>query len=618
MTVTKLDLQSKNIVQDNIEKLKQLFPEIVTEDKIDFYKLREVLGEEIEDNDEKYEFTWKGKHDAIRESQKTSHGTLRPCPQESKNWDTTQNLYIEGDNLEVLKLLQKSYQSKIKMMYIDPPYNTGKKDEFVYNDDYRDNLKNYLELDENDSSNPESSGRYHTKWLNMIYPRLKLARNLLKEDGVIFISIDDNELNNLKKICDEIFGENNYVSTIVWEKNFAPKNNNKYISTSHEYALCYAKNKEKFSRNLLPREEKHNKGYTNPDNDERGPWSSGTMLATTFNENYVFGIEKPDGTLAYPKKGRCWRFSKETIQKLLDENRIWFGKDGHNVPRIKRFLTEVPDGIVPKSLWKYDEVGSYQDATNNLRKLFDNIIFNFSKPVNYIKRMLIIGSDDEDIIMDFFSGSGTTSEAIFELNKEKSQNRRFIMVQIPEKTNKKSNAFKANYENICEIGKERIRRAGDKLLEENPNTDVDIGFKVLKLDSSNFKEWNPSESPLEEYIEGFEDNIKSDRNELDLIYEIMIKYGIDLTAHIDEVDKDNYTFYSIGAGALIVCLNDTVNEDVTDDILSIVEDNVALLGKDNSRKNRVVFKDDSFVNDSVKTNIINTLENNSIEDIITY
>lgn len=611
MEEVKLTGESKDIVSDNVSKLKEIFPDIFSEGKIDFNKLKADLGEYVDDSNDKYNFTWPGKIQAIKESQKQSLGTLRPCKDESKNWDKTQNLYIEGDNLEVLKLLQKGYYNKIKMIYIDPPYNTGK--DFIYSDNYQDNLENYLELThqtarEGTSSvkltnNVETNGRFHSDWLNMIYPRLKLARNLLTEDGVIFISIDDNEIENLTKVCNEIFGEENFVSTIIWEKNFAPKNDNKYISVSHEYALCYAKYKDNFKRNLLPRTEEHNKGYKNPDNDERGVWSSGTMLATTFSENYVFGIEKPNGEIAYPPEGRCWRFSKEKVQELINDNRVWFGKDGKNVPRIKRFLTEVPDGIVPQSLWKHTEVGNNQNATNDLKKIFSGKhIFTFPKPINFMKKMIHIGMNENDIVLDFFGGSGTTAHAIMDINNEKNTNRKFIIVQIPEEIDEKSEAFKSGFKTISEIGRERINRAGDIIVEESGNKDLDIGFKVFKLDSSNLEKWEPDYNNIQQSL--IVDEIKKDRTNEDLVYEIMLKYGVDLTLPIEKHDN----VYSIGYGALVICLDDNITREITDKILKIVKD---------SSISRVVFKDSGFASDADKTNIKEILKTNHIDEFIT-
>ena len=365
--MNKLDGKSLDIVSQNIEKLRELFPEVFSEGKINFAKLQEELGTFAEDEAERYNFTWAGKSEAKRIAQTPSTGTLRPCKEESKNWDTTQNLYIEGDNLEVLKLLQKSYHKQVKMIYIDPPYNTGK--DFVYKDNFKDNIKNYLQITgqvdgegNRLSTNSDTNGRYHSDWLNMMYPRLKLARNLLKDDGVIFISIDDNEVANLRKLCDEIFGEDNYVQEIIWEKKFAPQNDAKYFSLNHEQILCYAKNKSNFIRNLLPMTKEQISRYKNPDNDLRGVWQSDNLTVATYSANYDFPITKPNGDVVNPPHGRCWRTSKDKFLELLDDNRIWFGSDGNGVPRIKRFLSEVQQGMVPISIFYYPDVGHTQEA----------------------------------------------------------------------------------------------------------------------------------------------------------------------------------------------------------------------------------------------------------------
>jgi adenine-specific DNA-methyltransferase len=444
-----------------------------------------------------------------------------------------------------------------------------------------------------------------------MYPRLKLAKNLLTDDGVIFISIDDNEVENLKKVCNELFGEENFVSTIVWEKNFAPKNDNKYISTSHEYLLCYAKFKYKFSRNLLPRSDKHNKGYKNFDNDKRGFWASGTMLATTFNPKYVFGIKKPNGEIDYPPDGRCWRYSEKRIEELTKDNRIWFGKEGSNVPRIKRFLSEVPDGIVPQSLWKHTEVGNNQNATNSLKKLLGGKqIFTFSKPVDFIKKMILISSNKNDLILDFFAGSSTTSHAVMKLNCEDNGNRKFIMVQLPETIDKKSKNYNTEYKTIVDIGKERIRRAGDKILSESENKNLDIGFKVLKLDSSNLKKWDPDyENPKQSVLTSV-NNIKEDRTEFDLVYEIMLKYGINLILAIEEYDINNKKIYSVGFGALLICLDNEITSEIATEIIKLKE-------KLSPETTRVVVKDNGFKSDSDKTNIKETLKTNGIDEFIT-
>jgi len=433
-----------------------------------------------------YEFNWEGKELAYKLAQTPSIGTLIPDKESSKNWDDTENLYIEGDNLEVLKLLQKSYFGKVKMIYIDPPYNTGK--DFVYHDNFRDNIANYKELtNQTTRANPETNGRYHTDWLNMMYPRLKLARNLLREDGVIFISIDDNENSNLRKICDEVFGESNYVQEIIWQKKFSPQNDAKYFSLNHENIYCYAKSKDLFSRNLLPMTDEQKSRYKNLDNDSRGPWTSGDISVSRVTEKDIYGIKTPSGREIYPPNGRSWRVSEEKLNDLIKDNRIWFGENGDNVPRIKRFLSEVQNGIVPISLWYHEEVGHTQSAAQNLKKLFnDKALFDYPKPVELIKKELLLATDKNDIVLDFFSGASTTAHAVMQLNMEDIGKRKFIMVQLPELTYEKSDAYKSGYKNICEIGKERIRRAGDKIVSENKDKEgienLDIGFKVFKLD----------------------------------------------------------------------------------------------------------------------------------------
>lgn len=604
--MTKMDGKSMNIIDKNIEYIKEIYPEVFIEGKIDFDKLRLALGDNIEESNEKYEFKWYGKNEAIKIAQTPSMATLRPDKNSSKNWAETENIYIEGDNLEVLKLLQKSYFGKIKMIYIDPPYNTGK--DFIYKDNFKNSIANYKEITSQETkANPETNGRYHTDWLNMMYPRLKLARNLLREDGVIFISIDDNEVTNLKKICDEIFGEDNFVANIVWEKNFAPKNDHKYISESHEYSLMYAKSKDKYKRILLPRTDENNKGYSNPDNDPRGLWTSGTMLATTYNAKYVFGFRKPNGEMAYPAEGRCWRYSLDKINELIKDNRVWFGKDGSNVPRVKRFLSEVPDGIVPMTLWKHTEVSNGQNATNALKQLLGGKqVFQFSKPIEYIAKMMTISVEKDDIVLDFFSGSATTAHTVMHLNSLDDGNRKFILVQIPEKTDAKGEAARAGYENICEVGKERIRLAGDKIVSETGKTNLDIGFKVFKLDDSNIKEWSPNYDELEMTLEDMTDNLKSGRTKEDLLYEILIKMGIELTAPIEDINIADKKIYNIGMGSLLVCLEDEITEEIIKEIPKYKSDFVDM---------KVVFKETGFRTDSQKMNAMQNLKQFGITDV---
>lgn len=620
MKTTTLDGKTPDIAEENIAKLKQLFPEVFTEKKIDFEKLQQVLGEYVEDSNERYNFTWNGKGRALRLSQTPSLGTLRPCKEESKDWDTTQNLYIEGDNLEVLKLLQKSYYGKVKMIYIDPPYNTGK--DFVYKDDFHDSIENYKRITgqvDSDgkaiSTNTETSGRYHTDWLNMIYPRLRLARNLLTDDGVIFISIDDNEAHNLRKICDEVFGEDNFISEIVWERSYAPINMVKHFSKSHDYILCYAKHIDYLVCNGLQRSESTNAKYGNPDNDPRGPWRTDNLSVGPIIEEKVYEIVTPGGRSCWPPKGYCWRLTKERFEEYVKDNRIWFGENGNNVPAVKRFLSEVKQGLTPMTIWKYNEVGHTQDSMRELRDLFDGEkVFDYSKPVKLMTQILQLytNTDSNDIVLDFFSGSASTAHAVMQLNAEDGGNRKFIMVQLPELTEEKSDAYKAGFMNICEIGKERIRRAGEKIKEEKglEAMNLDVGFKVFKLDTSNIRKWQPDYNDLEQSLMEYVDNYVEGRTELDVVYEIMLKYGLDLTYPVDEFTIAQKKVYSIGFGMLMICLDDEITTEVAKGILGKIKE----LSPESSR---VVFKDNGFKSDSNKTNIKEILKSGGIEEFIT-
>ena len=606
---------SEDILKSNIEKLKELFPELVTESKIDFNAFKTVFGDEVEEEDEYYRFTWAGKAQARREAHKPSTGTLRPAKDESVDWDTTQNLYIEGDNLEVLKLMQKSYAGKVKMIYIDPPYNTGK--DFVYKDNYKDNLKNYQQItgqvdDEGNklTTNSESEGRYHSNWLNMMYPRLRLARNLLKDDGVIFISIDDNEVENLKKIGNEIFGEDNFIANIIWEKKFAPSNDAKWLSDNHDHILIWSRNKKIWRPNLLKRNEKALSRYKNPDSDHRGVWVSGDITVKTYSAKYDFPITTPSGKVINPPEGICWRFSQDKVNQLIDENRIWFGKDGGNVPRLKRFLTDVKDGVTPMTIWYHKDVGHNQEAYQECRKIFDGKqFFSTPKPIRLLKRILHIGSSDDDLIVDFFSGSSSTAHAVMELNAEDSANRKHIQVQLPELLENKNDAIKEGYKNITEIGKERIRIAAKKIAKENPDKskELDLGFKVFKLDSSNIKGWDGNPDNLEESLFDAVSNIKNDRTEEDVLYEILLKYGLDLTLPIEEKKIEGATVFNIGLGALFICLADGITSKVAEGIGKWKEEL-------NPEVCRVVFKDTGFT-DVEKTNSVQTLKRFGITEI---
>jgi adenine-specific DNA-methyltransferase len=604
----KIDGKSLDLTKTNVETLKQLFPEVVTEGKIDFDKLKFVLGEQIEMHKEKYEFTWHGKLQSLKMAQTPSTGTLRPDKESSKNWDTTENLYIEGDNLEVLKLLQKSYFGQIKMIYIDPPYNTG--NDFIYKDNFRNNIENYKEVTQQvTKANFEKNGRFHTDWLNMIYPRLKLAKNLLRDDGIIFISIDDNELANLQKVCDEIFGEENFVACFIWEKR-TNRENRKVVSTRHDYVICYSRNsnqKEKII-NLLPMNEEALSRYKNPDDDPRGLWKSDPAHAQaghgTKSQFYV--LRAPNGKEHHLPSGRCWLYTKEVMEEAIRDGRIWFGKDGNGVPRIKTYLNAKERGLTPESILFANECSTTEKAKTKLKELFDNYaVFDTPKPVELLKLIISI-SANEGIILDFFSGSAPTAHAIMQLNAQDNANRKFIMVQLPEVIEKGTDAYNAGYHSICEIGKERIHRAGEKILKDEERKDLDIGYKVFKLDSSNIKHWDPDLENLEQGMLEQLENIKEDRTKEDLLFEILLKVGIPLTTSVEEVKINGKIIYNVAFGSVLLCLEDKIDLDIVNEMIKL---------KLEDFETKVIFKESGFLNDSVKTNAIQTLKKNGINDV---
>lgn len=548
---------------------------------------------------ERYEFTWVGKNASRVEANTTTNKTLRPCIEESKDWDNTENLYIEGDNLEVLKLLQNSYFNKVKMIYIDPPYNTG--NDFIYIDDFAQNIDEYEEakgsFDEEGNrlfKNTDTNGRFHSDWCSMIYPRLVLARNLLANDGVIFISIDDNEQENLKKICDEVFGEKNFIAQVIWERAYAPVNLKKHFSENHDYIICYAKDIDKAICNGLPRASEANDRYSNPDNDPRGIWKSDNLSVGPIVQSKIYEIITPGGRKVLPPEGYCWRLSKEKFKEFVKDNRIWFGKDGNNVPSIKRFLTEVKQSITPMTIWKYSEVGHSQDAKQNLKKLFDGkSFFDYPKSVELIKRCIQLYSNESSIIIDFFSGSATTAHAVMQLNAEDGGKRKFIMVQLPEKTDEKSEAFKAGYKNICEIGKERIRRAGEKIKEEAGlnGQDLDIGFRVLKLDSSNMKDIYYSADEYDQgMLENMQSNTKEDRTDLDLLFGCLVDWGLELDKPYTTKKINGHKVHIYNDGDLVACFEKDLDMKTIDEIAKL-------------QALRVVFSDNSFVDSATKINV---------------
>lgn len=618
--------ETPDLTSENIEKIAALFPNCITEmldeerstpekkvykRAVNFEMLKQMLSPDVVDGDEAYEFTWVGKKAAIVEANKPIRKTLRPCVAESKDWDNTENLYIEGDNLEVLKLLQESYLGKVKMIYIDPPYNTG--NDFIYADDFKMESEEWKVesgewSEEGDRlfKNTDTNGRFHSDWCSMIYSRLMLARNLLTDDGVIFISIDDNEQENLKKCCDEVFGARNFIAQIAWEKVHTRKNSAINFSSSHEYILCYAKVRRNYSgdtvgfkRNLLPRD--NTDAYSNPDNDPKGPWKTDPITA----HNYYaadYTITKPNGVVIKRPQDRYWAYSEDTMKRMIAENAIVWG-EGNSMPLAKRYLCDVQDGLVPVTLFSREFAGDSSQAKKQIDSLFEECkgVFDYTKPVKLITRLLQIGSNPEDIVLDFFSGSATTAHAVMQRNAEDGGHRKFIMVQLPEKCDEASEAYKAGYKNICEIGKERIRRAGEKILKEqlannnstlnSPNSKLDIGFRVLKLDSTNMKDvyYAPCDYD-QDFLHQLKSNIKDDRTDLDLLFGCLIDWGWPLSLPYKSEQIYGCTVHTYNDGDLIACFDANVPESVVKEIAQ-------------RRPLRAVFRDSGFASSPEKINM---------------
>ena len=653
-TIEKLDLRTPDFVSKNIENLAALFPNCITETaegrKIDFDLLQQELSHDIvEGNRERYRLEWPGKREAIVTANLPTTKTLRPVREDSVDFDNTENLYIEGDNLEVLKLLQESYFGKVKMIYIDPPYNTG--NDFVYKDNFAmDKAEWSLVNGEKDeygtrlAPNPETSGRYHSDWLTMMYPRLKLARNLLTNDGVIFISIDDNEVHNLRKVCDEVFGEGNFIQDFIWQRAFSPKNDSLYASNDHDFVLCYVKTKSDFIMGRLSRTEEADSRYKNFDNDPRGVWISDNLTVKTYSANYDYPITVPSGRIVNPSHGSCWRVSRERYKELVADNRIWFGNEGDNVPRLKRFLNELKsEGMTASSLLLYKDVGHSQEGRQELKKLFDDKgYFDGPKPVKLLNRLITLANTEKkSIILDFFSGSATTAHAVMQLNAEDGGNRKFIMVQLPEKTDEKSEAYKAGYKNICEIGKERIRRAGKQivngqlsmlnekngqlekmvnakllivngeyafpdgvliddtaqsLLDEINNLQLTInhcdnGFRVYRLADSNMQDvyYRPQDYK-QGMLDMFADNIKPDRTADDLLAQVMLDWGLPLSYKIEQLNINGKQVFRVAQDSLMACFDTGIDEAFAKEIAK-------------EKPLRIVFRDSGFANDTAKINV---------------
>lgn len=603
MTGTEFDhieRSTPDLTEENIGKIAALFPDVVTEvespdgevvQAIDFDALKAKLGDVAEGPRERYRFTWPGKRAAKAEARMPITKTMRPVPERSKDWDSTQNLYIEGDNLDALKILRETYAGKVKLIYIDPPYNTGH--DFIYKDDFHKTVAEDREdngdFDEEGGrlvANPETNGRFHSDWCSMIYPRLSLARDLLTHDGVIFISIDDSEQANLRKICDEIFGIQNFIAQLVWERAYAPKNDAKYISNSHDYVLMYANNVNDYIIGRLPRTEEANNRYSNPDDDPRGPWKTSDLSVKTYSAANDYPITTPSGRVVEPPAGRCWSLSKKAFSERLHDNRIWFGKNGDAVPSLKRFLSELKhDGMAPQSIIHYSdflpykEVGHSQDGSRQLSELMGGGYFDGPKPIGLINRLLQIGNvRDEDIVLDFFSGSSSTAHAVVQRNAENDSHLRFILVQLPEQTNTGSTAYAVGYRDICELGEERIRRAGEKIKHEIESENIqgsldgkmkaipDIGFRVLRIDSSCYEDTRKTpDAYTQGNLEFDVDTTKDDCTPLDLLFECLPMFQIPYSASIEQLDGeafDGYTVYSVNHGQLVACFDEKIPERV--------------------------------------------------------
>ncbi|MHC6248162.1 site-specific DNA-methyltransferase [Lactobacillus delbrueckii] len=624
----KLNMSSADLAKRNLEKLVSLFPDAITEVINNEGKLIHAIDKDILMQDinlevidgakERYQFTWPDKKHSIVMANSPITKTLRLEKDKSLGRDGTngevnsKNIFIEGDNLDALKLLQETYLGKVKMIYIDPPYNTG--NDFIYEDNFAQSVDEYADnsgqTDEDGNrlvQNSESNGRFHTDWLNMIYPRLKLARDFLTDDGVIFISIDDNEQENLKKVCDEIFGGNNFIAQIVWEKVHTRKNSAINFSSSHEYILCYAKIKRNnsrdivgFRRNLLPRE--NTNAYSNPDNDPKGPWKADPITAhNPYAADYT--ITKPNGVVVHRPKDRYWAYSESSIRKMIKESAIIWG-DGDSMPMAKRYLADVQNGLVPVTLFDREFAGDSSEAKKQLDRLFPELkgIFDYSKPVKLISRLIQIGTNEDDIVLDFFSGSATTANAVMQMNAEDGKNRKYILVQLPEKTNNQSEAHKAGYNTICDIGEERIRRAGKKIKEET-DADIDYGFRCFKIDSSNMKDVYYAPADVEQLnLDGFEDNVKEDRTPEDLLIQVMLDLGILLSSDIETQDIAGKKVFSVADGYLLACFD----KDVT-------EETVTKIAK--KKPFYAVFRDNSMSNDSVAANFEQIFETYSPETV---
>ncbi|MFF8287805.1 site-specific DNA-methyltransferase [Streptomyces sp. NPDC016309] len=603
------EIRSLDLVDENITQLKKLFPSACTEDGIDFDALRELLGGTLAEGQEKFGLSWHGKKRAAEVARRRSNGALLPRPADSVEWDTTANLMIEGDNLEVLKLLQKSYAHKVKLIYIDPPYNTGR--DFIYPDNFQDGVRNYLELTgQLDgeggrlSSNAETSGRYHSAWLDMMYPRLFLARNLLREDGVVFVSIDDHEVHNLRAVMDEIFGPENFIASVIWQKVYSPKNSARHFSEDHDYILVYARDADAWTPGLLPRTDEQNAAYKNPDNDPRGPWKADNFTARNYYSKGTYSITTPGGRLIPgPPSGTYWRYSEQTMREMEADNRIWWGKDGNNSPAVKRFLSEVKQGRIPQTFWPYGEVGHNQDAKRELleRVTFasSDSVFDTPKPTRLIRRILTLATrpDTEDIVLDFFAGSGTTGDAVLQANAEDGGNRRYILVQIPERTGY------PDHPTVADITRTRLRAAAAALPAA-----PDRGFRSFALGDSSVLRWDTSRQDVEQQTLEVVDNIVHGRTDEDVLYELLLGRGLDLSLPVTTRVFGGIAVHSTGGGRLFACLSeaDSIGRDRVEALAHGIVDWRKEL--EPAGEVSVYFKDVAFRDDVAKANMAAILD----------
>ncbi len=600
MEYKKVNQNINNIVNDQVRKLESIFPSVVKDGEVDFEALKEELGRFEEAKDEKYELTWAGKKKAKKIVQEEIIGrTLKFIPEDSKDADITENLYIEGDNLEVLKLLHQNYYGAVKMIFIDPPYNTGH--DFLYNDDFSiDDEQSLIDegiISENGeklSINLKSTNRFHAKWLSMMYSRLKVAKDLLQDDGVIFITLDDTEIDNLRKICNEIFGEDNFVSWIVWQHSIQPKGYLGTFSIHHNHILCYAKSSS-YVLQSLDRTEEDNKAYSNPDNDPRGPWRSGDVRNALYRPNLIYDIVTPSGKIIKPCSNG-WRWRKETLQEKISTGEIIFSEDQTRI--IRKIYLDTLVGRAPESIWFGKDVGTTREAMSELKKLFEVSPFDTPKPSKLIKRMLQLIEGKDGIVMDFFAGSCSTADAVMQKNAEDGGKRKFIMVQLREKCDEKSEAYKQGYKNICEIGKERIRRAGDKILSENPSANIDTGFKVFRTADTNIK-WNSLmdmgqvDMKQLEYTPDLVDFMPG-ANDIDIVYELMLRQrDVALSETLERLSNIGNRTY-LYASSYLVCLETTITEDLLSKLSKLDPLPIKFIFRDSAFKDDISLKDEAF------------------------